>query len=506
MLSNNNNIKVEEEILNESNIQQEESLFLEKPKRRQGKKSVKLVEEPIIAASTSSEDTNNNNDNEEEEEEADDEYSADDISAGTHGSNPSRQWQKDDTFNNQAGYCISVGITTRDESLPIYDTPCKMYSSLRYKLQYKCVIVTSGLSASSTPKLLMCRVTVIDEETSKEIKKDNKPIIDDSLISLKCTSTNATAGQSLVFEANHKIKFKSVSFHHNKSKWRLLLQLFSDSNQSINTPVLVIKSAPFQVYARRPKVSERDSTNGLLTSTPVPTSKEEKKQKKKKNELKKRKRSASMASKDIAPPKIEKPSTDEETNAPTIPIVSTESCIASSSKDTPIITEPTIASSSTSTTTSDPTLVKEEPISHTETKTSIKQKKKLLDNFSKTLDTLLKFHSEMDDDSKRLAFEMLQQRMYNHFYSDLVQQHEWMAQQMAIQHQHQQMQDNLSPQNIETDHAVLEAGSADDIIVQCDNESTHYNDHMEHDHFLNMCDSGSFEDNMILHNDYHPFI
>ena len=168
-----------------------------------------------------------------------------------------------------------------------------MYSSLRYKLHYKCSV--NAEQVTQLPKLLMCRITVIDDDSGKEIKKDNKPIIDDSFISLKNTST--ATGNFGVFEANHKVKFRSVSFHHNKSKWRLLLQLFSDSNHNINTPVFVMKSAPFQVYARRPKVSERDSTNGLLNpssataSSSQTTTKEEKRKKKAVEGQKKRKRS-----------------------------------------------------------------------------------------------------------------------------------------------------------------------------------------------------------------------
>ena len=388
----------------------------------------------------------------------------------TVGAN-SRQWQKDESHENLSGYTICVGITTRDESLPIYDTPTKMYSSLRYKLQYKCTVNVSQVPQS--PKLLMCRVTVIDDETGKEIKKDNKPIIDDSLISLKSTGAS---GVISVFEANHKIKFKSVSFHHNKSKWRLSLQLFSDSNQNINTPVFIIKSAPFQVYARRPKVSERDSTNGLLNSS-VPTTassstQKDDKKKKKKNDMKKRKRSTSMAG-NTAPPKLEKQET---------PIAESSIASVKTEPSDEVKPEPEVPSVSTNS-------------SKTEIKTSKQRKNKLMDNFKKTLDLLLKYHSEMDEEDKKSAFEMIQHRMYNHFYGELVQQ------QMQMMGSHEV----VSPDNVECDtsnpasidtETTLQSGSADELISTVEQFS---NDE-EHDAFFDMCDNdtnqqqcGSFE-------------
>ncbi|EFC41050.1 predicted protein [Naegleria gruberi] len=357
----------------------------------------------------------------EEEEEAmmesseyheDDSLAFNDSSAGLGMG--SRQWQKDNSNNAQAsGYNISVGITTRDESLPIYDTPCKMYSSLRYKLHYKCSV--NAEQVTQLPKLLMCRITVIDDDSDKEIKKDNKPIIDDSLISLKNTST--ANGNFGVFEANHKVKFRSVSFHHNKSKWRLLLQLFSDSNHNINTPVFVMRSAPFQVYARRPKVSERDSSNGLLNpstataSSSQTTTKEEKRKKKAVEGQKKRKRS------------IKEVSVKQEVEA-------TES------------TEPTTTEQST-TSTAPEVVVTEEVVAAPNPK-----KVKLMETFKKTLDLLIKHHSEMDEEDKLTGFHLIQHRLFQHFYGCTPEQLAYCQQQ----------------QECETAE-VMQSGSADDLIT-----------------------------------------
>ncbi|KAL9658638.1 hypothetical protein ABK040_006174 [Willaertia magna] len=285
-----------------------------------------------------------NNHFEEEEEDEEDTTSTTTSNTTTNNTtihnhhHSSRQWIKDTTqciVSN--GYHLQVGITTRDESLPIYDTPSKMYSSLRYKLHYKCIINLSQLGNLNIPNLLMCRITVIDDESGKEIKKDNKPIIDDSLISLKST----TNGNFINFEANHKIKFKSVSFHHNKSKWRLLLQLFSDSNTNINTPIYVIKSAPFQVYARRPKVSERDPTNVIGHQL---------------DSKNKKKESNTTTNKDNTNTKKRKKMSKETKD-----------------KDTKVV----------------------------------EKKIKKMESFKKTLDLLVKYHSELDEEDKKNAIQLM---------------------------------------------------------------------------------------------------
>ena len=381
---------------------------------------------------------------EEEVDQAEEEQDMEEDDESCLKSSGSRQWQKDNGQNNVNGYNISVGITTRDESLPIYDTPCKMYSSLRYKLHYKCSVDSNQVSQ---PKLLMCRITVIDDESGKEIKKDNKPIIDDSLISLK----NTTTGTFGVFEANHKIKFKSVSFHHNKSKWRLLLQLFSDSNHSINTPVFVMKSAPFQVYARRPKVSERDSTNGMLNAASAQSLKEEKR--KKKSEGKKRKRSSSVAptGKDVKQEEEETEQVAATSSAPEVPVVNPK-------------------------------------------------KIKLMDNFKKTLDLLLKYHSEMDDEDKRAGFDLIQHKMYNHFYD------------MVSLQQQQMMQNELCSTSEHSEETTLQCGSADDLMLDHFNnqEQPLFSDSHESSE-LNDQHCGSFEslDYLLAPNmseDFTPFI
>ncbi|KAG2394151.1 hypothetical protein C9374_003915 [Naegleria lovaniensis] len=486
--------------------------------------------------------------------------------------NNNRQWVKDESFQNQqtAAYSILVGITTRDESEPVYDTPCKMYSSLRYKLQYKCTVNMDAChDLKESPKLLMCRVTVIDEDTAKEIKKDGKAIIDDSLISLKQTSS----GGALSFEATHKIKFKDVSFHYNKSKWRLLLQLYSDAHGSISTPVVVLKSAGFLVYARRPKVSERGASDGLLTSgmnaptssnastssgtaaangsTDVTSHHDESsvtgahvvasallnqasgdKKKKKKGaahmDLKKRKRSTSMAGNTTVPLKIEKKQEPSKL------------LTASNGEDT--LNAQQHGSDQVSATTTE-----NAPVASSSPKT-LKQKKKLMDKFSNTLDTLLKLHDEMDPNDKTIAFELLQQKLYSHFYSNLVeQQQHWI-----------QMTQMPSPENGDMDHSshhahhdenggihiddhhqiedsnatILQAGSADDIehdSFSCAHQNQHHafpthGDTQQHNSchdsglFLSLCEIGShhshnhqmstslsFETESILaSSDFHP--
>src|SRR5690606_28206522 len=80
-----------------------------------------------------------------------------------------------------------------------------------------------------------------------------------------------------------KVQFTDVSFHHEKKFFAFKVSYFKPNN--LQDPILVMLSAPFQVFARRPRKKKRKTE----VSTAVPPAKKQKKQqiKKKENPLEK---------------------------------------------------------------------------------------------------------------------------------------------------------------------------------------------------------------------------
>jgi len=133
---------------------------------------------------------------------------------------------------------VEVVVKTRSDK-PSTELPARMYSSLKYEFRQ----FVRGSCINKTT-LLMSKIQVINPETNKEVKKNSssilKGVVDGAL-------TVDASGKQLTSKT--KLQFTDVSYHHGKSQFSLQICYYIPSE--LNVPVLVIRSAPFQIFARR---------------------------------------------------------------------------------------------------------------------------------------------------------------------------------------------------------------------------------------------------------------
>lgn len=139
---------------------------------------------------------------------------------------------------------VEVIVKTRSDK-PSAVVPERLYSSLKYMIE----VLVSGSFLHKYP-LLMAKIQVVNPETNKEIKKNSMPILKGIT---QGALTQDRSGSKLSMKT--KIQFLDVSFHHGKSNFTLQLVFYLPSD--LNTPVMIVRSAPFQVFARRPVSSKK---------------------------------------------------------------------------------------------------------------------------------------------------------------------------------------------------------------------------------------------------------
>lgn len=163
-----------------------------------------------------------------------------------------RKWKltfQDDSLIN-ASNTLNVELTskTRCEE-PADQVPENLYSSLKYQL---CQKITGTFC--TLIKMLVVRVVVVDSRSLQEVKKDNKPVIEgDTETSLHVKQDAATGERRL--EAAIKVKFNDVSYHHDNKLFCFQVSYFHPSN--LQRPVVVYRSAPFKVLARKPSQGKK---------------------------------------------------------------------------------------------------------------------------------------------------------------------------------------------------------------------------------------------------------
>lgn len=134
--------------------------------------------------------------------------------------------------------------TRRDK--PSEFLPDKMYSSLKYEIIQK----AKGKLLSNVP-LLLCRAAVVDATTFEEIKK-KKPVLKGTIESaLTKEPTNKSADE---FECKMKVQF-DFSYHQDKRLVALELRFYL--NDKLDQPIMIKRSCPLKVYARKPNKTKR---------------------------------------------------------------------------------------------------------------------------------------------------------------------------------------------------------------------------------------------------------
>lgn len=168
-------------------------------------------------------------------------------------------------FNDFSYFTDNIHIEVRTRSdISNPQVPERLYSSLKYEMRHS---VQSSLLLDST-NVLMCKVEVVNpQDHHEEILKTNGQKLIKGIQEVTAMSKNAS-GSAL--ECKMKIQFTDVSYHHEKKYFAFKVS-FIDPLIHVSEPVLVLVSAPFQVFARRPttRVKKESVKKTKQAKTPV---------------------------------------------------------------------------------------------------------------------------------------------------------------------------------------------------------------------------------------------
>jgi len=139
-------------------------------------------------------------------------------------------------------FTFLIGTKTRCEA-PSPQVPETLYSSLKYEIKQRIC------ASSVNEKFIMGRISVVDSRGSEVEKNLLRGVVE-------CALTKQDAGD---YEGTMKVQFVDCSYHHKKGDFSWRIQYFVPSD--LETPILSLVSAPFKVFARKPTVKKRKSTN-----------------------------------------------------------------------------------------------------------------------------------------------------------------------------------------------------------------------------------------------------
>lgn len=171
-------------------------------------------------------------------------------STTTTRKNHERQWkviylslqelQKCDT---PQGMC-RIYVRTRSEE-PSVCVPERLYSSLKYEIHHE---IPASIFGPKTP-VMMAKVQIVNPNNAdEEICKTNGTQVIKGTSSMVAVTINQTM-DALV--CKQKVQFTDVSYHHEKKFFAFKISYYKPNN--LKEPMLVMLSAPFQVFARRPR-------------------------------------------------------------------------------------------------------------------------------------------------------------------------------------------------------------------------------------------------------------
>lgn len=169
-----------------------------------------------------------------------------------HTKNVDRKWkltfQDESQINPQNTLNVDITSKTRCEN-PSDQIPENLYSSLKYQL---CQKITGTFC--TLIKMLVVRVVVVDSRSLQEVKKDNKPVIEGDTETSLHVKQDAVTGERRL-EGAIKVKFNDVSYHHDNKLFCFNISYYHPSN--LQRPVVVYRSAPFKVLARKPSQGKK---------------------------------------------------------------------------------------------------------------------------------------------------------------------------------------------------------------------------------------------------------
>jgi hypothetical protein len=141
-----------------------------------------------------------------------------------------------------------IDIRTRNDD-PSKTVPERLYSSLKYEISHTIPIEMFGKDIA----VIMAKVQVVNPyKHEEEIVKNNGKTVLKGASSMTPITINAKQD---ALTCKQKIQFTDVSYHHEKKFFALKISYYKPAN--LKDPILVMLSAPFQVFARRPRKNRR---------------------------------------------------------------------------------------------------------------------------------------------------------------------------------------------------------------------------------------------------------
>eukprot|EP00761_Pharyngomonas_kirbyi_P007675 gb/GECH01007685.1/.p1 GENE.gb/GECH01007685.1/~~gb/GECH01007685.1/.p1 ORF type:complete len:322 (+),score=70.77 gb/GECH01007685.1/:1-966(+) len=145
---------------------------------------------------------------------------------------------------------------------PTVNMPYSIYSSLKYsqKLQLQ-------RNNEENTGLVVAHLKVIFPDTNEEVLRAEKRIIEGNVeATLKASSDN-------ILEGSFRWKFTECSYHFGKRHFAFDIYFYTAEN--LQDPFMVVRSAPFMVYARKPSTPQsgrkrRKTEEHLMDQTSPP--------------------------------------------------------------------------------------------------------------------------------------------------------------------------------------------------------------------------------------------
>lgn len=200
---------------------------------------------------------------------------------------PTRTWTtvfKDPTFLGPDGD-VEVRAKTRCDE-PCLSVPDRLYSSMKYEIIQRAV----GQFVTSVP-FLLSRITVVNSETSLEVRPNNRPAVKGSIEAALVKPTDKKKRQQQqqqqkqkqkqkqkpipspnpgvpILEGQLRAQFQDISFHSDHTLYCWQINYFAPAD--LEHPVLTKRSPSFKVFARKPgkPIPTRKRKRGTANSEP----------------------------------------------------------------------------------------------------------------------------------------------------------------------------------------------------------------------------------------------
>jgi len=157
-------------------------------------------------------------------------------------------------YNEDTPAIASIDVRTRNDS-STGQVPERLYSSLKYEVTQE---IPSHIFVQNSA-VMMSKIQVVNPYNYEEeiLKNNGKSIVKGTCEFIPLTLNNSFS----VLFCKTKIQFTDVSYHHEKKYFALKVSYYDPNN--LNEAIFVQMSAPFQVFARRPrrKSLKRKSTS-----------------------------------------------------------------------------------------------------------------------------------------------------------------------------------------------------------------------------------------------------